>query len=75
MNRFTDCMPDVREPVTAQPSLVHRIHEHRMSDSDRQVAVESLRDGESLAALMCRASDSIRSGAALLAERFAQRAR
>lgn len=75
MTRNTDCMPDVRETVTAQPSLAHRMDDHRMSESDRRLAAECLRDGESLAGLICRASDAIRSTASLVANYLLQRAR
>jgi hypothetical protein len=75
MTRNTDYMPDVREPVTARPSLAHRMDHHRMSESDRRLAEESLREGESLADHICRAKDALRSTASLLANYFAQRAR
>jgi hypothetical protein len=75
MTRNIDCMPDVREPVTAQPSLAHRMDDHRMSESDRRLAAECLRDGESLAGLICRAGDAIRSTASLVANYLVQRAR
>jgi hypothetical protein len=48
---------------------------HRMSESDRRLAEESLREGESLADHICRAKDALRSTASLLANYFAQRAR
>ena len=75
MTRKIDCMPDVREPVTAQPTLAHRMDDHRMSESDRRLAAECLRDGESLAGLICRARDAIRSTASHLGDYFAQRTR
>jgi hypothetical protein len=47
----------------------------RMSESDRQAAAEWLRDGESLADFICRATAALRSTAALLDYYFAQRSR
>jgi len=75
MTRNTDCMPNVREPLTAQPSLTHRIADHRMSESDRRLAAECLREGESLADLICRARDALRTAGSLLGNYFAQRTR
>ena len=75
MTRNSDCMPDVRESLTVQPGLTHRMDDLRMSESDRRLAAECLRDGESLAGLICRARDAIRSTASLLGDYFAQRTR
>ena len=73
MTRNNDCMPEVRESVTARSSLVHRMDDQRMSESDRQAAAEWLRDGESLADFICRATDALRSTASFLEHRFPQR--
>lgn len=75
MTRNTNYMSNVREPVTTQPSLAQRIDNLRMSESDRRLATDCLRDGESLADLIFRARDAIRSAASLLANYFAQHAR
>ena len=75
MNRSTHCMPDVHEPVTAQPGLAHRMDHHRMSESDRRLAAESLRDGESLGDHICRARDALRTAASLLGNYLTQRTR
>jgi len=75
MTRNSDCMPDVRESLTVQPSLTHRMDDLRMSESDRRLAAECLREGESLADLICRARDALRTTASLLGNYFAQRTR
>jgi TPR repeat protein len=66
---------DGRVPAAAQPSLGERMEDLRMSESDRQAAAEWLRDGESLADFICRATAALRCTAALLDYYFAQRSR
>jgi len=46
-----------------------------MSEDDRQAAAEWLRDGESLADFVCRATDALRSTASLLEHCFPQRSK
>jgi len=75
MTRNSDCMPEVREPVTVRSSLVRRMEDQRMSESDRQAAAAWLRDGESLADFVCRATDALRSTASFLEHYLAQRGR
>lgn len=66
---------DRRVPAAAQPSLGQRMTELGMSESERQAAAEWLRDGESLADVIGRATAALRSTAALLEYYFAQRSR
>lgn len=71
----TDGMPDVRESGMTQSDLVQRMEDQRMSESDRRLAAESLRDGESLADIIVRAKGALQSTAALLENYFAQRSK
>ena len=63
------------ETAPAESSLMQRMDDQRMSESDRQAAAEWLRDGEALADFICRAADTLRSTASFLEHRFAQRGR
>lgn len=74
-NTNTSGMPDVREPVTAQPDLMQRMEDQHMSESDRQLAAASLRDGETLADILGRARCALQSTASLLEHYFAQRSK
>ena len=58
----------------AYPSMVQRIDSIRVSDSDRQIAKEHMRDAEFAADLVCRACENFRSAEMLLSKLFAHRA-
>jgi len=59
--------------MTPNAKLVQRMEAQYMSEDDRQAAAEWLRDGESLADFVCRATDALRSTASLLEHYFPQR--
>ena len=59
--------------MTPNAKLVQRMEAQHMSEGDRQAAAEWLRDGESLADFVCRATDALRSTASLLEHYFPQR--
>jgi len=66
---------ELREPALAGSSLMQRMDDQHMSENDRQAAADWLRDGESLADFICRATDALRSTASFLEHRFPQRSR
>ena len=57
----------------AYSSMDQRIDSIRMSESDRQVAKEHMRDADFVADLVCRATEKLRSAEELLSRLFAQR--
>jgi len=61
--------------MTPNAKLVQRMEAQYMSEDDRQAAAEWLRDGESLADFIGRATDALRSTASFLEHYFAQRSR
>ncbi len=56
-------------------SMDQRIDSIRVSESDRQIAKEHMRDADFVADLVCRAAESLRSVGDLLNGIFANRAR
>ena len=54
-------------------SMDHRIDSIRVSESERQIAKEHMRDADFVADLVCRASEKLRSAQELLSRLFAQR--
>jgi len=54
-------------------SMDHRIDSIRVSESERQIAKEHMRDADFVADLVCRASEKLRSAEELLSRLFAQR--
>jgi hypothetical protein len=75
MNRNSERMPELRKTPMARLSLAQRMNELSMSEAERQAAAEWLRDGESLADFIGRATDALRSTASFLEHHFAQRSR
>jgi len=61
--------------MTPNAKLVQRMEAQYMSEDDRQAAADWLRDGESLADFVCRATDALRSTASLLEHCFPQRSK
>ena len=59
----------------AYSSMDQRIDSIRVSESDRQVAKEHMRDADFVADLVCRASENLRSLGEFLNGVFANRAR
>ena len=59
---------DVFKP--ADSNVAHALDQLRISESDRQLAREYLRNGELMADLICRASENLRSAAALVGRSF-----
>jgi len=57
----------------AYSSMDQRIDSIRVSESDRQVAKEHMRDADFVADLVCRATEKLRSAEELLSRLFAQR--
>ncbi len=56
-------------------SMDRRIDSIRVSESDRQIAKEQMRDADFVADLVCRAAESVRSLGELLNGIFANRVR
>ena len=56
-------------------SMDHRIENIRVSESDRQIAKEHMRDADFVADLICRATENLRSAESLLSGLFARRTR
>ncbi len=56
-------------------SMDRRIDSIRVSESDRQIAKEHMRDADFVAELVCRASENLRSLGEFLNGVFANRAR
>jgi len=56
-------------------SMDRRIDSIRVSESDRQIAKEQMRDADFVADLVCRAAESLRSIGELLNGIFANRVR
>ncbi|HYQ94043.1 MAG TPA: hypothetical protein VEP70_04345 [Burkholderiales bacterium] len=54
-------------------SMDQRIDSIRVSESERQIAKEHMRDADFVADLVCRASEKLRSAEELLSRLFAQR--
>ena len=54
-------------------SMDHRIDSIRVSESERQIAKEHMRDADFVADLVCRATEKLRSAEELLSRLFAQR--
>jgi len=59
----------------AYSSMDQRIDSIRVSESDRRIAKEHMRDADFVADLVCRAAESLRSVGDLLNGIFANRAR
>jgi len=59
----------------AYSSMDRRIDSIRVSESDRQIAKEQMRDADFVADLVCRASENLRSLGEFLNGVFANRAR
>ena len=53
-------------------SMDQRIDSIRVSESERQIAKEHMRDADFVADLVCRASEKLRSAEELLSRLFAQ---
>jgi len=64
---------DVFELANRPPNVAHAIDNLRISESDRQLARQYLRNGELMADLICRASENLRSAAALVISSFRAR--
>ena len=60
--------------ANAYSSMDHRIDSIRVSESDRQIAKEHMRDADFVADLICRATEKLRSAEGLLSRLFAHRA-
>ena len=54
-------------------SMDQRIDSIRVSESDRQIAREHMRDADFVADLICRATEKLRSAEELLSRLFARR--
>ena len=57
----------------AYSSMDQRIDNIRVSESDRQIAKEHMRDADFVADLVCRVTEKLRSAEELLSRLFAQR--
>jgi hypothetical protein len=57
-----------------QSSMMQRTKNFRMSDSERELAAESLRDGERMANLILQSGEKLRSAAAHVGNFFLHRA-
>lgn len=53
-------------------SMDQRIDNIRVSESDRQIAKEHMRDADFVADLICRATENLRSAEGLLGKLFAR---
>ena len=56
-------------------SIDQRIDNIRMSETDRLIAKEHMRDADFVADFICRAAENFRSAEGLLSKLFVQRAR
>jgi len=65
-------MPDVREHANVDSSVMRQLEHVRVSESDRELAREYLRNGELMAELISRASGNLRSAGALVSKFFAR---
>ena len=54
-------------------SMDRRIDSIRVSESDRQIAKEQMRDADFVADLVCRAAEKLRSAEEMLSRMFAHR--
>jgi hypothetical protein len=61
--------------VNSYPSMDRRIDNLRVSEGDRQIAKEHMRDADFVADLICRATENLRSTEGLLGRLFALRTR
>ena len=61
--------------MTEYSSMDQRIENIRVSESDRQIAKEHMRDADFVADLICRAAENLRSAERLLGRLFARRTR
>ena len=57
-----------------QSSMLQRTEHHRMSDSERELAADSLRDGERIAEFILQSGEKLRSAAAQVGSFFLHRA-
>ena len=57
----------------AYSSMDQRIDSIRVSESDRQIAKEHMRDADFVADLVCRAAEKFRSAEEVLSQLFAHR--
>jgi hypothetical protein len=55
-------------------SMDHRIENIRVSESDRQIAKEHMRDADFVADLICRVVEKVRTAEELVGKLFARRA-
>jgi len=60
--------------ASAHSSMDQRIDSIRVSESDRQIAKEHMRDADLVADLVCRAAEKLRSAEEMLSRLFAPRA-
>jgi hypothetical protein len=58
--------------VNSYPSMDRRIDNLRVSEGDRQIAKEHMRDADFVADLICRATENLRSAEGLLGKLFAR---
>jgi hypothetical protein len=72
---MTKFKPDVPENARPRSGLAQRIDGLRISESDRRVAEEALRNGELMADLIRRASENLKSAAALVNKSFTHRSK
>jgi len=65
--------PEVPGNARPRSGLAQRIDSLRISESDRQIAEEALHNGELMADLIRRASENLKSAAALVKKSFTHR--
>ena len=70
---MTKSKPEVPENARRRSGLAQRIDSLRISESDRRIAEEALRNGELMADLIRRASETLKSAAALVNKSFTHR--
>jgi len=61
--------------MNSQSSMDQRIDSIRVSQSDRQIAKQHMRDADLVADLICRAAENLRTAEGLLSRLFVQRAK
>ena len=61
--------------INGYSSIDQHIENIRVSESDRQIAKEHMRDADFVADLICRAAENLRSAERLLGRLFALRTR
>ena len=61
--------------VNAYSSMDQRIDDVRMSEGDRRIAKEYMRDADFVADLVCRAAENLRTAEGLLSRLFVQHAK